>query len=186
MKKWKIYTVILLCAGILAAGVIGLYRGYILWKHPLEYQDAVTQYAGEYEVNPYLVFAVIKTESSFNPLAQSDAGAQGLMQITPDTFDWLETKIGEELSEEAVFTPETAIQYGTYFLHYLLDEFGDTRTALAAYHAGRGQVNTWLEDPAVSQDGKKLDDIPSRETAHYVNKVMRALQIYQNLYDNKG
>lgn len=150
--------------------------------YPMKYTEFVEKYSAEYGVEPELVYAVIKTESSFNPDAVSDADAVGLTQITPETFDWIKTKLGEEDENLSLFNPETSIKYGAFFLGYLLDEFGNTDTALAAYHAGRGRVNGWLEDKEISPDGKTLSDIPIPETAHYVKKVNKALNIYNNLY----
>ena len=150
--------------------------------YPHKYADAVEKYSAQYGVDEDLVYAVIRTESSFDPDATSDVGARGLMQIMPDTLDWLCYRMGEDVPFDALSEPDTAIRYGTYFLHLLLDEFGDERTALAAYHAGRGSVLKWLDDPACSSDGKTLEHIPYPDTAHYVAKVERAKEIYQSLY----
>ena len=105
-----------------------------------------------------------------------------MTQITPETFEWLRMKLGETQGELSLLDPETSIKYGAFFLSYLLDEFGETPVALAAYHAGRGRVNSWLKDPEISPDGKTLTKIPISETAHYVKKVTKALNIYSNLY----
>lgn len=150
--------------------------------YPMKYTEFVEKYSAEYGVEPELVYAVIKTESSFNPDAVSDADAVGLTQITPETFDWIKTKLGEEDENLSLYNPETSIKYGAFFLGYLTREFGNTDTALAAYHAGRGRVNGWLEDKEISPDGKTLSNIPIPETAHYVRKVNKALNIYYNLY----
>lgn len=131
------------------------------------------------------MLAVIKTESSFDPKAESSAGALGLTQITPETFHWLQTKTGETLSDDALSDPETAIRYGALFLGLLLDEFNSAETAVAAYHAGRGRVNSWLKDENISPDGVNLKEIPIPETAHYVRKVMRAVNIYNSLYKSR-
>ena len=78
------------------------------------------------------------------------------------------------------------MRYGALFYSMLLSEFGgDTRTAVAAYHAGRGQVNAWLRDTQYSSDGKTLEIIPSRDTNHYVYKVTKAINIYNNLYEKE-
>lgn len=148
----------------------------------MKYTEFVEKYSAEYGIEPELVYAVIKTESSFNPDAVSDADAVGLTQITPETFEWIKTKLGEENNNSNLHNPETSIKYGAFFLGYLIDEFGNTDTALAAYHAGRGRVNGWLDDKEISPDGKTLSDIPIPETAHYIKKVNKALNIYNNLY----
>lgn len=150
--------------------------------YPMKYNEFVEKYSAEYGIEPELVYAVIKTESSFNPDAVSDADAVGLTQITPETFEWIKLKLGEENKNLSLCNPETSIKYGAFLLGYLTREFGNTDTALAAYHAGRGRVNGWLEDKEISPDGKTLSKIPIPETAHYVKKVNKALNIYYNLY----
>lgn len=158
-------------------------RGILRARYPLDYIETVDKYAEEYSVPRVLLFAVIHTESGFQPDAVSSAGAMGLTQITPDTFHWLQTKTGETLPDEALFVPETSIRYGALFYSLLLTEFdNDWYTAVAAYHAGRGQVNSWLQNPEYSADGKALTTIPSKDTNHYVHKVLRAVEVYYNLY----
>lgn len=152
-------------------------------QYQLKHTEFVEKYAAEYGVDKALLYAVIRTESSFNANAVSSAGARGLTQITPDTFSWLQTKTGEKLELEMLFDPETSIKYGAFFLSMLLKEFGETETALAAYHAGRTKVNSWLKDREISPDGKTIPVIPIQQTSHYVNKVMSAYQKYKEIYD---
>lgn len=184
--KGKIKTTILIT--IAAAVLFGAFfvTGKSVMKiiYPMKYTEYVEKYSSEYGISSELLFAVIKTESSFNPDAVSDADAAGLTQITPETFEWLQTKLGEEGQTLSLFDPETSIKYGAFFLSYLLDEFENTDTALAAYHAGRGRVNGWLEDKSISPNGKTLENIPIPETAHYVKKVNKALNAYNNLYED--
>ncbi len=180
--KYKLIA-LLLCFVIAVCGVTAAVSiSVIKFLYPVSYYDLVEEYSREYDVSEELLLAVIKTESSFDPEAVSTAGALGLTQITPDTFNWLQTKTGETLSPEALEDPETSIKYGAFFLHLLLDEFGNTQTAVAAYHAGRGRVNDWLKDTEISPDGVTLKNIPIPETAHYVRKVMRAVNIYSSIY----
>lgn len=150
--------------------------------YPKKYAYHVETYAGAYGLDPLLLYAVIHTESGFQPGAVSKAGALGLTQITPETFLWLQTKTRETLPPGELHEPETAIRYGALFLHMLEQEFGETETALAAYHAGRGRVVGWLRDKSCSVDGRTLRRIPSAGTAHYVRKVMRAYAKYRELY----
>lgn len=150
--------------------------------YPKRYADIVEKYSVEYGVEETLIYAVIRTESSFDPSATSAVGAEGLMQIMPDTVDWLCYRSGEDADTVDLRDEDTAIRFGTYFLKILQDEFGDTHTVLAAYHAGMGRVQGWLRDTSLSSDGKTLHTIPYRDTAHYVQKVERAMQTYKNLY----
>lgn len=154
------------------------------YVYPQKYCELVEKYSAKYGVNKNLVFAVIKTESNFDPSAESDVGARGLMQLMEDAYDWVGYRMEDKrgIDYDSMFVPEYNIQYGTYLLMLLYNEYGDEATALAAYHSGRGNVNNWLKDGSLSSDGKVLNDIPSAATKHYVSKVMRAYDAYNNLY----
>ena len=103
-----------------------------------------------------------------------------------DTFDWVKFKSDDD---EAVYydmyNAETNIKYGCKLLGYLSEEFGNVETVAAAYHAGRGNVNNWLSDKRYSLDGVHLDKIPISDTAHYVDKIKKAMDKYISLYDKK-
>jgi soluble lytic murein transglycosylase len=151
-------------------------------QYPRRQEALVRHNATEYVLDENLLFAVIRTESSFDPCAVSSVGARGLTQIMPDTFRWLQSKTGEQLPLDSLFDPETSVSYGALLLRLLLEEFGTPEVALAAYHAGRGRVNQWLKDERLSPDGKALAQIPIDDTRHYVHKVMKAYQKYMELY----
>ena len=151
--------------------------------YPLEYTDLVNKAAKEYNLQPALIYGVIHTESRFDPDAGSSVGALGLMQIMPETFDWLQEKRGEagKYTTEDLYTPSVNIDYGSYLLRYFLDYYGNEKCAVAAYNAGF-EVSNWLEDPNCSPDGMTLDVIPYPETSEYVVKVENAKQKYIELY----
>ena len=151
--------------------------------YPLEYTDLVNKAAKEYNLQPALIYGVIHTESRFNPDAGSSVGAVGLMQIMPETFDWLQEKRGEagKYTTEDLYTPSVNIDYGSYLLRYFLEYYGNEKCAVAAYNAGF-EVSNWLEDPNCSPDGMTLDVIPYPETSEYVVKVESAKQKYIELY----
>ena len=151
--------------------------------YPKKYTALVEENSRIYGVRESLIYALIENESGFDENAVSSVGAKGLTQITPETFKWLQTKTGECYEEDALFQPEVSIKYGTFFLKFLLDEFGDEKTALAAYHAGRGIVNEWLADTRYSSDGETLDVIPYEDTSFYVTKVLKVQKRYCYLYD---
>ncbi|MBQ8183513.1 MAG: lytic transglycosylase domain-containing protein [Clostridia bacterium] len=150
--------------------------------YPREYSDLIESYAEAYDIDKSLLYALVECESGFDKNAVSSVGAKGLTQITPETFQWLQTKTGEDYTDDALFEPEISVKYGAFFLSMLLDEFGDTKTALAAYHAGRGKVNEWLDNTEYSSDGKKLDEIPFEDTALYAGKVMKVREWYCKIY----
>lgn len=151
--------------------------------YPLEYTDLVNKAAKDYNLQPALIYGVIHTESRFDPDAGSSVGALGLMQIMPETFDWLQEKRGEsgKYTTEDLYTPSVNIDYGSYLLRYFLDYYGNEKCAVAAYNAGF-EVSNWLEDPNCSPDGMTLDVIPYPETSEYVVKVENAKQKYIELY----
>lgn len=175
-----------LLAAVVIAGFFGIRAAsdlYYRYCYPCRYETFVTRSAAENGIDPYLLFALIKTESDFQPDATSAVGARGLCQIMEDTYDWIRWKLDDtQTSYDDMYDPETGIRYGAYLLGSLYQEFGSCEVALAAYHAGRGAVNEWLSDTQYSPDGRTLDRIPIDDTAHYVSKVMRAYEIYQKLY----
>lgn len=159
------------------------YNKYLEIAYPIKYQSWVEKYAAENHLNKYFVYAVIKTESGFDPSAESNVGARGLMQIMEDTFEWIKFKTDDETAVYYdMYDAQTNIKYGCTLLGYLMDEFGSVEVAAAAYHAGRGNVNSWLSDKRYSADGVHLDKIPISDTAHYVNKITKAMNKYIKLY----
>ena len=150
--------------------------------YPRPYIEFVEKYSQSNNLSEEFVLSVIECESGFDKNAVSYLGAQGLMQIMPETFRWLQEKRGEELPDGSIFEPETAIDYGCYFYGMLMRQFEDEATAVAAYHAGANQVEKWLADERYSSDGKTLTDIPYPTTKKYVEKVMRVKEIYKKLY----
>lgn len=123
------------CLLLLAAAVMAVYayrkcgREFRLAAHPLEYTEYVEASAEEFGLDPYLLYAVIKTESGFDPSAVSNVGARGLMQIMEETFDWIQYRLGEEGRTEYddMFDPALNIRYGAYLMDYLMEKFGTLR-----------------------------------------------------------
>lgn len=152
--------------------------------YPLSYEQEVRSAAEKYGISPSLVYAVIHTESGFDPEARSSAGAVGLMQVTPPTMEWalMRSGVSGTPDEKMLTDPAFNIEIGTCVLHLLGEQFNERDTVLAAYNAGMGHVQTWLSDTAYSADGQTLHTIPFEETANYVKKVHRAQKIYQRLY----
>ncbi len=193
MAKAKRKKRLVILAITLVAVIVGFayLPDYIYKKlYPLKYSEYVEKYAEEYEMDPYFIYAVIHSESRFRPDAVSHVGASGLMQLMPDSFDWIKTRLGDkrELSyEEDIFDPEINIQYGTYMLSILYKEFKDRDVTVMAYHAGRGKIQQWLQDSKYSSDGQTIHTLPeqSRETKKYVDSVNKAYRIYAKLYKDK-
>lgn len=157
---------------------------YLLSNYPIRYQQLVEKYAAENNVDKFLIYAIIKTESDFKSDAVSNMGARGLMQIMDETFQWVRFRLGDDdaLGYDAMFDPEQNIRYGCYLVGYLLRYFENEEAAICAYHAGVGNVDSWLSNPDYSANGKSLDTVPASDTNHYLSKVKNALNIYQTLY----
>ena len=159
------------------------YRVFLRQVYPVQYRDMIVENAQANGLDPAWVCAVVRTESSFDPMAVSGVGARGLMQLTEETYEWVKSQMGETSgSYDDMFDPATNIRYGTFLLARLLEEFELPETALCAYHAGRGLVNRWLADPAYS-DGQRIHTIPGDNTRAYVSRVMRTAEVYQRLYE---
>lgn len=189
--KLTIYiSVGLLILLIIGFGVKQSYTSYYQASYKKSYVTEVTKFSTRYNIDENLIYAVIRSESDFDASAESDAGARGLMQITEDTFNWLKDKIKENdprnayaIDFESMFNGSHNIQYGTYFLAYLLNEFKDENAAIAAYHAGRSKVHEWLKDSNISPNGKlNIEKIPFEDTKSYVQKVTEAKGVYKKIY----
>lgn len=189
-KKLLIALISCIAFALLIVAVVLLLR----WSHtrflqkmyPRTYSDIVITEAKQNGLDPNLVYAVIRQESNFDPDAKSGAGAIGLMQLTPDTFDWLQKKdeIQTLRTKNALYEPNVNIRYGCRFLSLLLKKYGVRRTALCAYNAGMGRVDGWLKDAKTSKDGKNLDNIPYPETKNYARRVEQNYQQYLELYQS--
>lgn len=170
---------LIIAACVVVAVVIGaiLSRDLILRRiFPLKYGAEVASGAKSYELDRWLVYAVIKVESDFVPDAVSNAGAVGLMQLMPDTAEWIAWRRQEEYFPGNLTMPEYNIDMGCYLLSYLLDYYdGDIDLAVAAYNAGSGKVDEWIASG-------EIEDIPYPETKAYVEKVKYAYEKYKKLY----
>ncbi|WP_243109360.1 lytic transglycosylase domain-containing protein [Anaerophilus nitritogenes] len=180
------YKKILKLIVIILVLVIGFYSIHAIFKiiYPIYYEDLILRYAKKYDLDPYLITAIIRTESKFDEKAKSHREAKGLMQIAPITGNWAskELKI-DKYDETFLFIPEINIMMGCWYLNRLRSEFdGNLELMLAAYNGGSGNVNKWLKDIRYSKDGETLEDIPFPETKNYVKKVKRSYKIYKILY----
>lgn len=151
---------------------------------PLRHEDIIRQQAAEKGLDPALIAAVIYTETHFVP-RESSAGALGLMQITPETAQFIADRSGGTAFEEAdLATPQVNISYGSYYLRYLLRRFdGNLVLGLAAYNGGEGNVERWLAESRARGEGElDVSAIPFPETRHYVRNVITAQDRYRERY----
>ncbi len=151
---------------------------------PLPHTKIILNECERNEIDPYVVYAVIKAESNFVSDAQSNKSAYGLMQITKPTAEWIANQNEYESFDMKELTePQMNIQMGCWYLKFLLNLYnGDLTLALCAYNAGQGNVNKWLSDTKYSSDGTQLMLIPFEETRKYVKRIEQYERIYRKLY----
>jgi soluble lytic murein transglycosylase len=156
------------------------------WIYPLEYEDEIINSAQITGADPFLVMAIIRVESKFNPDGFSRAGAQGLMQLMPETVR-LVIKKGKFSStfKDYVNDPIINIHMGSWYLANLSKEFKDNKVAvIAAYNAGPGNVKKWLRESIWNGTRKSVRQIPFGETRHYVQRVTFFYEKYKQVYKN--
>lgn len=189
-RTFKRLKLLFVCVLLILVCVKTHPAAYVMQKiYPLKYEDIIIKYSREYNLDRYLVMAVISAESNFDEKAQSHKNAKGLMQVTDDTAKWICKKYGinaKSAEKTDFFDPDTNIHIGCAYLEFLLDTFGgNVKNSIAAYNAGHGNVAKWLDDESHTDDGENLKSIPFGETDKYVNKVIRRIKIYKKLYGGK-
>jgi soluble lytic murein transglycosylase len=143
-------------------------------RYPLRYEAIVTGHAHNYDLDSALVAAVIYQESKFRPAARSETGAVGLMQLMPETARAIARRTGgTDFRVDDLLDPELNVRYGSWYLRYLIDRYGDERTALAAYNAGQQNVDDWR---------RRGVGIQFPETRAYVERVEHLKGIYRRTY----
>jgi peptidoglycan lytic transglycosylase len=150
---------------------------------PLRYQDVIRQQAADKHLDPAFVAAVIYAETKFDARTSS-AGAVGLMQILPQTAEFLAHRSGATTFHVSdLGKPQVNIAYGSYYLRYLLDEYGNNKVlALAAYNGGESNVDGWVAASRARRTRFRIDDIPFPETRAYVERVLGAQRQYRQTY----
>lgn len=154
--------------------------------YPKTYGEIVSVYEEKYGVEENLIYAVIKAESNFNKDASSNKGAVGLMQLMEETAKDVSKKYAIEVNisnmKEELLNIDKNINIGTKYLSVLLQKYKNNEVALAAYNAGTGTVDNWIEKEIIKSDGSDIENIPYKETNNYVRKILRDYKIYCDLY----
>ena len=182
-KSTKKFLIIIL-AIIIILVIINLIK-YPMMKnvYKKEYSEYVEKYSQEYEVDTELIYAIIKAESNFNEEAQSSKGAKGLMQLMYSTAEEIALILDISLTEENILDPEININLGTKYISMLIERYNSIELALASYNAGSGNVDSWIEENILEEDGSNIENIPFKETNNYVRKILRDYDIYKLLYE---
>ena len=182
--KLLVICIIILATWLILFKIVRIQDTILKTIYPTKYEEYVEKYAGEYGIDKYMIYAIIKAESNFNPEVTSQSDAIGLMQLLEETAIERSSAINElEVTKQDLYNPEINIQLGTSYYSYLLSYYkGNTVLALTAYNAGIGNVDTWIREGIIKQDGSDIENIPYKETNNYVRKILRDYQIYLKLY----
>ncbi len=179
LKKSKFLFRIGILIGIMA--MLFNIKNVLKLVYPVHYSDSVYRYSDEYEIDPMLIFSIMKTESKFFPYAKSRRDAKGLMQLMDMTYEYAGDYVAN--SKESIYDPDTNIKVGCWYVRKLSEEFNyDNDLVVAAYNAGPSNVKKWLHDERYSKNGLELEDIPYGETKSYVNKVLKNYEKYNKIY----
>lgn len=180
-----IVIIIILLVFLVLFKVIRIQDELIKVIYKTTYSEHVEKYAKEYNVDKYLIFAVIKAESNFKTDATSNKNAKGVMQLINTTAEEVAQNIGIEYNENILYDVEKNIMLGTKYLSQLLKMYDNNyQIALAAYNAGIGNVEKWITNGTIKADGSDIENIPYKETNNYVRKITRDYEIYKTIYDN--
>jgi soluble lytic murein transglycosylase len=187
-RRRLLRLVIPLVVIIAVAVVVGAVAGWVVVPgfsgkvYPIRYQGEIAAVAERYDVDPYLLAAVARTESGFDPDAKSHAGAVGLMQFLPNTAEFvtgLDSWKGPE--NPALRDPGDSLELGACYLAYLLRRFDDQTAALAGYNAGPNAVAGWIER-AGGADSFTAEDIRYPETREFVRRVLRCQALFEKAH----
>ncbi len=150
-------------------------------RFPLSYVDKIHENSAQHNLNPIILYGLIRRESAFNEKAYSPTGARGLMQIMPRTGKYIARHLNERWrGNNSLYNPVTNIKYGSYYYQKLLTQFnGHYAIALAAYNAGPQRVKRWLPETETLPADIWIETIPYKETREYVINVLAYALIYQ-------
>lgn len=144
-------------------------------RFPMLYRKELEKHSAKVAIDPAWAMAIARRESTFIPTAKSSVGALGLMQIMPNTAKQI---AGRRVTEQQLFTPDININYGTYYLNYLLKNHGNVVFATAAYNAGPSRIKAWRPKYGPVPMDVWIETIPFKETRDYVKNVLMYYQIY--------
>ncbi len=150
--------------------------------YPFSFNEMVGAYASEHEVSPYLITAIMRQESIFDPQIVSPVGAIGLMQIMPYTGEEIARDLNEPFDADSLYNPAVNVRYGAYYVRKLLNQFdGNIVLAIAGYNGGPHNAKRWQEQNKDDEFDLFIEDIGYSETRNYVKKVLANYWTYQKL-----
>ena len=155
---------------------------------PLPYEKDLVRSAKQQSLDPYMVAAIVRQESEFDPQALSAKHAYGLTQVEPATGRALARRAGiKRFSNRSLFQPAINLKLGAHYLRALLDQWGGKwEQTLASYNAGKSRVNEWITWNQYQEPAEFVESIPFTETREYVEAVLRNATVYRQLYASKA
>ena len=169
----------------LAVGTVALWRSNAFWNalSPVTHKEVLYRLAGRTKVDPLLLAAIVRTESSFNPFAESGKGAMGLMQLMPATAEQMahQLKLNYQ-DQDDLYTQDINLTLGAFYFAQQLKAFdGNLVLGLAAYNAGPAKVRSWKLDPWGKEQEELITAIPLSATRKYIRNVLWHYRFYQKL-----
>ena len=187
-RRALLQLVLVLTGLLLVIGLIKVAPSLWRWVYPIDHREIISRESKRQKIDPNLIAAVINVESHWQINAVSPKGASGLMQLMPQTAEWVVGQAGfGPFQQKDLFRPEVNIQLGSWYLADLLKEFDQNlAVAIAAYNGGRGNVEAWLGSKTWDGTLDNVDQIPFSETRRYVIKVLSQYHIYSRIYSWEG
>lgn len=201
MGKFRILWIRLrmLVALFALAVVLMVVSTHAFWQnvYPISYYQIIQREAKQMHVDPLLIAALVRVESHFREDDISHAGAVGLMQLMPSTALWIAGQTGQSLkppsslgtnvnSKDSAYwlsNPSVNVRLGSWYMAYLLKIFHNRLPeAVAAYNAGPNRVQRWISEGTWTGNEMTSDDIPVRETRHFLARVMYTYDIFKRYY----
>jgi soluble lytic murein transglycosylase len=183
LRGFALLGLLFLCLALLA------WRSQAFWDalSPVTQKQLLYELAGKEKVDPLLLAAIIRSESGFNPFAESNKGARGLMQLMPSTAEQMarELKLNYQDSDD-LYTQDVNLRLGARYFSNLLKSFnGSLVLAVAAYNAGPSKVKAWQLLTWGRDQDEILASIPLPETREYVRNVLWHYRFYKGLQSVK-
>lgn len=185
MKKKILILSIIIIILIVIYKIFNIENIILKYLYPIKYEEYVVKYSNELNIDPMLSYAIIKTESNFKTEVISKSGAVGLMQLMDNTAKEQAQKLNVEYTNETLLNPEKNILLGLNYFSTLLNKFNQNYIlAFTAYNAGLGNVQKWISNGTIKEDGTDIENIPFKETNMYVRKIISNYEMYKKLYNN--
>ncbi|MEC0230165.1 lytic transglycosylase domain-containing protein [Paenibacillus alba] len=155
--------------------------------YPIYFEQEIKQSAAKHKVDPFLIAAIIRVETNYRHQLESKKGALGLMQLMPDTAEWIVQSTNlEPHAPEDLLKVDVNINLGSWYLSWLNKHYnGNLFYTIAAYNAGQGNVNKWKQNEIWDGSQANINQIPFGETRHYVSRVLYYYEKYTNLYSDR-